>query len=297
MIKKMLNSKTIVTIICLIICGVIIVFAYNSRVNKKINRVTIPVASRRINAREEIFYSTDKKDKELVNVRTEKVAKSLLSSNVIQKVDYFVKTSNTTDNEENKTKTGKYVNYNTFIPEGGMFYNSSVVIWDDMPDSAWYDIGENQTIIYIDIIDAASYGNAIYPGDVIDLYIKTLNTNNKKIVYAKFVEKIKVLAVKDENGNHISKRTPSSGRPSQIIFSLDDSVNVDENLFLLLKSATLLGSDYEIVPIPRNKNYKIEDGEQEAEIVNADFFVSDIRRKSLMLLPDNVVQNNPTVKE
>lgn len=294
MIKKLLNSKTIVTIICVIICGVIIVFAYNSRVNKKINKVSIPVASRKINAREAIFYSEDKKDKDRVNVKTIKVAKSLLSSNVIQKVDYFVTNSKSGDEVSNETK---YVNYNTFIPENGMFYNSSVVIWDDMPDSAWDDIGKNQTIIYIDIIDAASYGNAIYPGDVIDLYIKTLNTNNNKIVYAKFVEKIKVLAVKDENGNHISKRTPSSGRPSQIIFSLDDSVSVDENLFLLLKSATLLGSDYEIVPIPRNKNYKIEDGEKEAEIVNADFFVSDIKRKSLMLLPDNVEQNSPTVKE
>ena len=38
--KRILNSKTIFTIICLIVCGVVIVFAYNSRVNKKINKVT-----------------------------------------------------------------------------------------------------------------------------------------------------------------------------------------------------------------------------------------------------------------
>lgn len=289
MIKKLLNSKTIVTIVCLIVCGVVIVFAYNSRVSKKINKVTIPVASRKIEAREEIVYSNKKGEG---NVKTKKVAQSLLSSNVIQIPSYF-SASNKNDNKEEYR--AKYVNYNTFIPEDGMFYSSSVVEWDDMPDSAWNNIGDSETILYIDINDGMAYGNAIYPEDTIDLYVKMMY--NEKVVYSKFVEKIKVLAVKDENGNHISKRTPSTGKPSQIIFKLDDSVTADENLFLLLKSATYFTNLFEIVPVPRNKEYKVEAGEKDGGIISSEFIVDQIKRKSKMLLPDVIAQDVPVVEQ
>ena len=289
MIKKLLNSKTIVTIVCLIVCGAVIVFAYNSRVSKKINKVTIPVASRKIEAREEIVYSNKKGEG---NVKTKKVAQSLLSSNVIQIPSYF-SASNKNDNKEEYR--AKYVNYNTFIPEGGMFYSSSVVEWDDMPDSAWNNIGDSETILYIDINDGMAYGNAIYPEDTIDLYVKMMY--NEKVVYSKFVEKIKVLAVKDENGNHISKRTPSTGKPSQIIFKLDDSVTADENLFLLLKSATYFTNLFEIVPVPRNKEYKVEAGEKDGGIISSEFIVDQIKRKSKMLLPDVIAQDVPVVEQ
>ena len=288
--KKLFNSKALVTIVCLIVCGVVIVFAYNSRVNKKINKVTIPVAATRIGPREEIYYS-DKKDNAKSNVMTKKVAKSLLSSNVIDEVSYFSES----DNKNNKeTYKAKYVNYNTFIPKGGMFYSSSVVEWDDMPDSAWNDIGDNETILYIDITDGMSYGNAIYPEDTIDLYIKMMYDD--KVVYSKFVEKIQVLAVKDENGNHISKRTPSTGKPSQIIFKLNDSVDADNNLFLLLKSASYFTNVFEIVPVPRNKEYKVEAGETDGGIISSEFIVDQIRRKSKMLLPDIIEQNVPVAE-
>ena len=62
MVKKLLNSKTIVTIIALVVCAIIILWAYTSRVNKKINKVTIPVAKELINAREEIILGDSKKD-------------------------------------------------------------------------------------------------------------------------------------------------------------------------------------------------------------------------------------------
>lgn len=290
MIKKLLNSKTIVTIICLIVCGFVIVFAYNSRVSKKINKVTIPVASRKIEAREEIIYS-EKKDNAKSNVKAVKVAQSLLSSNVIQTTSYFSASANKNNKEEYRAK---YVNYNTFIPEGGMFYSSSVVEWSDMPDSAWNDIGDSETILYIDINDGMAYGNAIYPEDTIDLYVKMMYED--KVVYSKFVEKIQVLAVKDENGNHISKRTPSTGKPSQIIFKLDDSVKADDNLFLLLKSATYFTNIFEIVPVPRNKEYKVEDGEKDGGIISSEFIVDQIRRKSKMLLPDVIAQDVPVLE-
>ena len=41
-----------------------------------------------------------------------------------------------------------------------------------MPDSTWSDISEGKTIIFLTIEEGQSYGNAIYPGDRIDLYMK-----------------------------------------------------------------------------------------------------------------------------
>ena len=95
---------------------------------------------------------------------------------------------------DKKQVIGKYVNYNTFIPAGSLFYTSSVITWDQMPDSAWSDIADGNTIVYLSATSTTT-GSFIYPGDKIDLYFKT--TDNGKLVYGKLIEGIKVLAVKD----------------------------------------------------------------------------------------------------
>ena len=285
MVKKLLNSKTIVTIIALVVCAIIILWAYTSRVNKKINKVTIPVAKELINAREEIILGDSKKDIK-GNVESKKVANSLLSPNVIRSLDYFAKDKSSSESEETG---GKYVNYNTFIPKSGMFYSSSVVDWSDMPDSAWGDISKDETILSIDLEDAAAYGNAIYPGDTIDLYIEVkdiMQDGTRKVLYCRFIEKIQVLAVKDESGNHITKRTPGSGKPKNIIFKLNDSLDADKNLFLILKSASILSEEFGIVPVPRNKDYKVGPNDVDGGTISNEQIVHMIKERSNMLMPD-----------
>ena len=51
-----------------------------------------------------------------------KVASSMVTETVIQNRNDVI---------------GKYVNYNTYIPAGSLFYNTAIVTWDAMPDSAW----------------------------------------------------------------------------------------------------------------------------------------------------------------
>jgi Flp pilus assembly protein CpaB len=257
MIGRFFKNKSLVTLIAAVVCVIIIAFFYNYRVNKIIDTIEIPVAAKRLDAREVLTEE---------NIKKVKVARSLLSANVITNTQQII---------------GKYVNYNTFVPEGGMFYASAVVDWESMPDSTWSNISEGKTIIYLDIKEGSAYGNSIYPGDRIDLYIRTVY--NGKIVYGKFVESIKVLAVKDENGSHIFKKEASAGRPSQLIFE------VDEDMFLLLKSAAYLSGDFEIIPIPRNSNYTAKDGET---LLNGEFFVQQIKLKSRMLKPDLIPEEN-----
>ena len=255
--NRFFKNKSLVTLIAAVICVIIITCFYYYRVNKIIDQIEIPVAVKRLDAKDEIKAE---------DIKYVKVARSLLSENIITSSQRLI---------------NKRVNYNTYIPEGGMFYVSAVVNDEELPDSAWKHIGNDKTIIYLEITEGSAYGNLIYPGDRIDLYMRALHQD--KIVYGKFVESIKVLAVKDENGNHIFKKDSASGRPSQLIFE------VDEEMFLLLKSASYLGGTFEIIPVPRNAEYTAKNGETQ---ISGDFFKREIKMLSNMYYPDKIEEDN-----
>ena len=228
--SKLFHNKSIVTLVSLIICVIILAVAYSYRVNTAINAVDVPIAVRDIEAREEIT-------EELFT--TVKVAQSMITNNVIT---------------NKKNLIGKYVNYNTYIPEGGMFYQSAVVTWNQMPDSAWADIQEGYTIFSLKVTQATTYGNSIYPGDKIDLYYQNRmrdSDGQSKYFLGPLVEGIEVLAVKDENGSHIFKKSAEQKNASALIFSVPDK------MFSIIKRAYYI-SGGTIFPVPRNANYNAE---------------------------------------
>ena len=221
--NKIFHNKSIVTIVALILCLVILFFAYRYRVDKAIGAVNVPIAVRRLEPREEITEESFK---------TVKVAQSMLSENVIRQKNELI---------------GKFVNYNTFIPEGSLFYQSAVVTWDQMPDSAWADIEEGYTIVSLKVTAQTTYGNSIYPGDKIDLYYQNRDSEGKLFI-GPLIKGIQVLAVKDGDGNHIFKKSAEQQQAEALIFA------VPNDMFLLLKRAYYLGSN-SIIPVPRNKSY------------------------------------------
>ncbi len=218
--KKIFANKGVVTFLGGILCIVILFFAYRYRVNKEINPISVPYAKTKLESRTEITNE---------NVGTVKVPASMVTEGVIRDKSQVI---------------GKYVNYNTFIPAGSLFYASSVITWDQMPDSAWSDIPDGNTIVYLSATSTTT-GSFIYPGDKIDLYFKT--TDNGKLVYGKLIEGIKVLAVKDSTGAHIFKKTASQKDFSTLIFSLSEDLHL-----LLRKSGYVSG---EIIPVTRNQDY------------------------------------------
>lgn len=222
-IKKILGNKGVVTIIAAIACLVIIFFAYNYRVNKAINAIEVPYALSELPARKEIKEE---------DVGVVKVASSLVTSTVIRSKNNVV---------------GKYVNYNTIIPAGSLFYAPEVVTWESMPDSAWNNIYKDYTIVSLPVSDKTTYGNSIYPDDAIDLYY--LTTDGGKLVFGKLVEGITVLAVKDEQGNHIFKKGANQKSAAALIFA------VPEDLHLLLRKAMTISGTSSLVPVVRNANY------------------------------------------
>lgn len=218
--KKIFGNKVVVTVLGFILCVGTLFFAYKYRVNKVIQPVNVPYAVRKLEARTLI---------EEDDVKVMKVAASMITDGVVR---------------DKKEVIGKYVNYNTYIPEGSLFYSSSIVTWDEMPDSAWSDIEKGNTIVYLSATSTTT-GSFIYPGDKIDLYYKT--TDGGKLVYGKLIEGIKVLAVKDSSGAHIFKKTAAQKDFSTLIFSLS------EDLHLLLRKASYVSG--EIIPVTRNQDY------------------------------------------
>ncbi len=222
-VKKLLGNKGVVTIVAGIACLLILFFAYNYRVSKAINAIEVPYALRELSAREEIKEE---------DVGVVKVASSLVTSTVIRSKNNVI---------------GKYVNYNTLIPAGSLFYSPEIVTWNSMPDSAWNNIYKDYTIFSLPVSTTSTYGNTIYPDDVIDLYY--LASADGKLVFGKLIEGITVLAVKDSAGNHIFKKGAGQKTAAALIFA------VPEDLHLLLRKALAQTGSSSIVPVVKNANY------------------------------------------
>ena len=259
--KKLFKNKSIVTIVALAICLVIIFFAYRYRVNKAINAVGIPIATRTINSREKITAN----DYKIVNVAT-----AMITGNVIVKTSYI---------------EDRYVNYNTIIPEGSMFYSNAVVDWESMPDSTWASINNNNTIVSIKVNATSTFGNSIYPNDTIDLYYQN-RTPDGQLFIGKLIEGIKVLAVKDENGQHVFKRSSEQANEAALIFS------VTEDLHLLLRKAEFV-SGGKIIPVPRNLTYS---SDEEQAIVKSDYIKTFIENRAWDLRDDYIANNTETIQ-
>lgn len=168
-----------------------------------------------------------------------------------------------------------YVNYNTFIPEGSLFYKSAVVEWKQMPDSAWRDIPECSTIVSLPVNNTTIYGNSIYPGDKIDLFYDGTNDDGKYFI-GKFIEGIEVLSVKDSNGNHIFNKTNNQAPAASLIFAVSDyfkSENRDEIIDLHLLFRRAMRAVGKIIPVPRYSDYNKDTN------ITSDFIIGYIDKK------------------
>jgi hypothetical protein len=152
---------------------------------------------------------------------------------------------------------GKWSNYNTMIPKGSLFFEDSVVEASQLPDSAFINIPEGYTAYNLTVNTESTYGNSIFPGNYIDLYFKALNADGK-IIVGKLVSNIKVLAVKDKNGNHVFENSQDAKTPSIIIFA------VPEEMHIMLRKASYLSNvktvSAELIPVPSTESYSTEPG-------------------------------------
>ena len=228
-IKRFLKNKNTVTILAIIAALAILYWAYYYRIQVKTQPVSVPYATKQIGPRELITS-------EMVSVK--KVPAAVAVKGV----------------ETSKKKiVGKYVSNKAVIPEGSLFYKEMLLDWDDLPSSLYGDIATDNTVIYLPVNLSTTYGNSIYPGNYIDLYLKdTKKVNNGSVVYmGKFIESIEVLAVVDKDGNNVFETAGDPLDPSYLMFSVSDTS--PNYYYTTIRKA--LAKNSTIFPVPRDAEY------------------------------------------
>ncbi len=225
-LKNFVKNKNTVTILCLLVGVAALWIGYSVRVKEATTPIRIPVAARELSAQSEI--------------KQDDIQYIEINSKFLNKVNAFRNPSEI---------IGKYVNIGTSIPQGGLFYKAQVVSKSDLPKTLFDNIENGHTLYGLAVNNHTTYGNKIYPGTKIDLYLKA--TDNGKVVFGKLIESIEVLAVVDSSGNDVFSST-NPGSPAELLFSVSDEY------FSLLSRAEYI-SGITLIPVPRNSAYSSGD--------------------------------------
>ena len=228
-IKKLLSNKNTVTVLGVVAAVLILYFGYNYRVRQATNPIDVPYAKVTIEPGTKITSDM---------VGTMQVPPAMLTDGVIKDVASVV---------------GKYPNVDSIVPEGSLFYSRSVVEKEQLPDNIILDYPKGYTLYNLAVDSRSTYGNSIYPGNYIDIYLRitkkvaenSTNKDDNKLMYAKFIENVKVLAVRDAAGKNVFANTDEEVTPAMIIFALPE-----DDYILLKKAEELATYNSEIIPVP-----------------------------------------------
>lgn len=220
-LNRFLKNKNTVTILGVVLILLIIYFGYSTTIKNAVTPVRVPVAAATIQPRTLIT-------EEMVTT-IDVAAKALQDTEVVRNRDMII---------------GKYSNVNSVIPKGSMFYSALLTTASELPDSAFVKVGKNEVPYNFPVTMASTYGNSIYPGNKIDIYMKAENEDGQVMV-GKLVENIEVLAVKDSNGKHVFENTDEERVPAFLIFGVKDEINI-----LLRKASYMNDFSVELFPVP-----------------------------------------------
>ncbi len=242
-LKKFFQNKNTVTVIGIIAAIIILYVAYNMRVQSAINPVNVPYAKVQINPGTQITADM---------VGTRAVPPSMLEGNVLTAQNQVI---------------DKYSSADTVIPAGSLFYQRTVVEKEQLPANIILTYPKGYVLYNMSVTTATTYGNSIYPGNYIDIYLKAVNRLSEgeqatadadKIMLGKLLSNVKVLAVKDASGQPVFANLDEQRTPAMIVFA------VPEEYYVLLKKAEYLRT-YEstLIPVPTNESLKDEPGDLE----------------------------------
>ena len=154
----------------------------------------------------------------------------------------FLKSADVYKKTDINNLIGKFVTTGTSIPKGGMFYTTQVVEKKELPNAIFDEIPEGYTIYQLKVDNTSTYANSIFPGDIIDLWMKT--TENSLLVFGEFISNVEVLAVRDSAGENVFDVT--SGRtPAWLLFA------VPTEMYRYLKMTEFI-SGVSVIPVPKN---------------------------------------------
>ena len=195
-LKTIIKSKGFVTAMCGIIAVLVLIVGYNMRIRNATQPVSVPVAAKRLTARHLITEE---------DIRYIEIPNGALSS------AYYGSSGDV---------IGTYVNYDTTIPEGSMFYVGSVIDRADLPDEALMNVPDGEILYYFPVNLMTTFTNSILPGRYIDIYVST--SKDDKALVGKLLENVKVLQVKTADGRNVFEDSEDARVPSIIMFSLPE---------------------------------------------------------------------------
>ena len=264
-----LKNKNTVTILCALLAIAVLIVAYNWRVRSAIDPIRVPYALDTIDPRTEITA-------DMIGYR--EIARSAVTSDVIRNANDLI---------------GYYVNANTIIPKGSMFYNSTIVKKEKLPDAALYDMPLDDSLYYLGVNITTSYSNSILPGNYIDIYMQTITTDvdgTTKVMIGKLVSDVLVRAVKTSNGLNVFESSDEARIPATIIFS------VKEDIHLLLRKAASIGNlsdEYriDIIPVPNTTGFDGNSTEGVVTQVSSEYLRNFIEERSIYIPEEDLVEN------
>ncbi len=252
-LKKFLSNKNTVTVVGVILAVIVLYVGYNMRVKQATNPVTVAYAKQTISPGVQITEDM---------VGTTEVPPAMIKGQIISNVASVV---------------GKYSADDSVIPEGSLFYSRSVVLKEQIRSNIILDYPKGYVLYNFPVDMTTTYGNSIYPGNYIDIYLKAINrveegqqVTQDKIMVGKLLKNIKVLAVKDANGEAVFSNLDEQRTPSMVIFA------VPEKYYILLKKASYLRTyDTTMIPVPTSESLKKKPGELEISDKDLEAFIND----------------------
>ena len=227
--SKFLKNKNTVTILGVLACLVILYAGYTMRINKKTALV-------------DVYYA-----KETIQPKT------LITEDMVAKMSVPASFIKGTYYKNYQDIVGKYSNYNTMIASGSIFSSDLLVEESNLPDAVLYNVNEGERVVSFSVDTVSTYGNSIMPGNIVDIYVK-LYDDNDKLVYGEFYENIEILGVKDASGKNVFENTEETRTPSYIYFSLPEAK------YLLFSSLNYIETnEIEVVLVPNTVKFDAKD--------------------------------------
>lgn len=266
-LKRFIQNKNTVTIIGMVAIIILLYWGYSSQVKAATKYVEIPVAKQTIQPRTEITSDMIKK----IQVPSIAVDKTVLKSNTLI--------------------VGRYTNVNCVIPAGSMFYPSQVTTKENLPDSAFVEVPNGMIPYQFSVTMNTTYGNSIFPGNKIDIYMKAVEDDTNKIMVGKLLENVEILAVKDSQGRHVFEDSSDDRTPANLIFAVPSDIHI------LLRKAEYMGNGVVLFPVPHGGTVAEE---EKGDIQVSTQYLKDFINSHTVVIPDediNIDNTEPTPEE
>lgn len=228
-VKRFFKNKNTVTILGVVLIIGILYWGYTKQIREATREISIPIAKVEIQPRTQIT-----KD----HIEMIKIPAIAIKNNVVRSTSQII---------------NKYTNVNSVIPQGSMFYKGVLIDKADLPDSAFVEVKKGEVVYNFKVDMNTTYGNSIFPGNKIDIYMKAID-DNRKIMVGKLLENVEVLAVKDAQGRNVFENTTDNRTPAYLIFGVKEEIHI-----MLRKASYMSGDGVVLFPVPHGA--AVEDGE------------------------------------